>query len=257
MAQFLQIPKVQLSILLALIYLSALRLYPKEWSIYLLLSSLGFCILFDLVLTYIRKGRLFVPFAAIASGLIIALIVDLNAKWYELALICAFSMASKNYLRFSGRHIFNPAGFGLLAGGLIFSLPVAWWGVSFQSFPPLWGPAVVSFQNLVPMLILISPSLVSAYRMRRFVSITAFLLTYILLSGSFISFLDPTLLFFALVMLPEPMTSPVDYKRQVMYGVVVGGLSYLMSVNNFIAGLLPDVLIPALLLGNLVFFKFR
>ena len=248
----LNIPKVQLSILLFLIYLSALKVYPNITSIYLITVSLTFCILSDLLFTYIKKRKLFVPLSAIATGLIIALIVDLNAKWYELAVICALAMASKNFLRPSGGHIFNPAGFGLLFGGLIFVLPVSWWGVSFQNFSATGGPAF-GWQ----FLILISPILVSAYRMRRFVSITAFLLTYILLSGSFISFLDPTVLFFSLVMLPEPMTSPVDYKRQAMYGVLVAVLSYLMSANSVIAGFLPDVLIPALLLGNLVFFKFR
>lgn len=236
MAGLLNIPKVQISILLFLIYLSALKVYPNITSIYLIAVSLTFCILSDLLFTYIRKRKLFIPFAAIATGLIIALIVDLNAKWSELAVICALAMASKNFLRPAGRHIFNPAGFGLLSGRIVFGIPVSWWGVSFQNF-----------QNLLPFLILVSPMLISAYRMRRFVSILTFLLTYTLISRSLGSLLDPTVLFFSLVMLPEPMTSPIDYKRQVMYGVLVAVLSFL----------LPDTLIPALLLGNLVFFKFR
>lgn len=243
---FFNIPKVQLSLLLALVYLSALAKYPNSNTIYLLLASSGFCVLFDLVFTYLRKKRLFIPFAAIASGLIITLLIDINAKWYEIALVCAVAMASKNFLRISGRHIFNPAGCGLLSGGLIFSLPVSWWGVSFQSLQHFW-----------PFLILISPLLVSAYRMRRFVSILTFLVTYTAFSGNLTGFLDPTVLFFALVMLPEPMTSPVDYKKQAMYGGLVGVLSYLSSTNTLMAEFLPDVLIPALLLGNLVFFKFR
>ena len=89
--------------------------------------------------------------------------------------------------------------------------------------------------------------------MRRFVSILTFLVIYTALLGNSTVFLDPTTLFFALVMLPEPMTSPPDYKKQALYGVLVGVLSYLLSVYPPISGLLPDVLIPALLLGNLAF----
>lgn len=251
MPQFLNIPKIQLSILLLLIYLSALMNDFNINKVYLLLGSLSFCVLADLLFTYIRKRKLFIPFASITTGLIISLIVDLNVVWWQLAIICAAAMAAKNFLRISGRHIFNPAGFGLMTGGLIFELPVSWWGVSFQSL------LEINFQSLWPFLILISPALVSAYRMRRFVGILTFLIVYTLISGSLGSFLDPTVLFFSLAMLPEPMTSPVDYKRQAMYGVLVGVLSYLLSIYPPVAGLLPDVLIPALLLGNLVFFKFR
>lgn len=245
-AGLLNIPKVQLSLLLALAYLSALAKYPGANTVYMLLASTGFCVLLDLVFTYIRKRQLFIPFAAIVTGLIITLVADLNAKWYEIALICAVAMASKNFLRVSGRHIFNPAGFGLIVSGLLLNLPVSWWGASFQNL-----------QNLLPFLILISPSFVSAYRMRRFVSILTFLITYTAFSVNPTGFSDPTVLFFALVMLPEPMTSPIDYKRQALYGGMTGVLAYLLSANTFIAGLLPDVLIPSLLLGNLLFFKFR
>lgn len=257
MPQFLNIPKVQLSLLLVLVYLSALVKYPNTNTAYILLASSAFCILFDLVFAYLRKRRLFIPFAAITSGLIITLLADINSKWYEIALICAVAMASKNFLRISGKHLFNPAGFGLLAGGLLLGLPVSWWGVSFQSLPPLRGPAVFSLQHLWPFLILISPALVSAYRMRRFVSILSFLVIYTTLSVDPTAFLDPTVLFFSLVMLPEPMTSPVDYKRQAIYGVLIASVAHLLSINGFIAGFLPDVLIPSLLLGNLLFFKFR
>lgn len=243
MPQFLHIPKLQLSILLFLIYLSALMLYPNKEAIHILLFSLGSCIAFDLLFTYLRKRQLFIPYAAIVTGLIITLIVDPDVSWLALITICAASMASKNFLRISGRHIWNPAGFGLLFGGLLFTLPVSWWGVSFQ--------------NLLFFLILVSPALISAYRMKRYVSIISFLLAYTLLSSSFSSFLDPTILFFSLVMLPEPATSPVNVKRQAMYGALVGLLVYFLPTHRFIAQFLPDVLIPPLLIGNVVFFKFK
>ncbi len=58
------------------------------------------------------------------------------------------------------------------------------------------------------------------------------------------------------------MTSPVNPKRQVLYGVAVASIVQLIayppiSSNLTNKGLLPDLFIPALLLGNLLFFKFR
>src|SRR3989338_3053753 len=64
-------------------------------------------------------------------------------------------------------------------------------------------------------------------------------------------FLYPTVLFFTLVMLPEPMTTPYIKKYQVIFVVFVSIISFLIS--SFFAG---DPLITALLLGNIIFFKF-
>lgn len=266
MPSFLHIPKVQLTLTLILIYLTVFRLYPVAQSLYVLVISLGSVILFDLLFTFVRRGTLFIPFAAIATGLIIALIIDPDAKWYQIATVSGIAMGAKNFIRVSNRHIFNPAAIGLFVGGIIFSQYVAWWGVSFQSIRQ------VTFQNLILFLILLSPAVVSAHRMRRIYSIITFILAYTVFSHIFTFTLsipsivgrmfDPSVLFFSLVMLPEPMTSPINPKRQVLYGLAVASIAQLIayptiSSNLTDKGLLPDLFIPALLLGNLLFFKFR
>ena len=219
--------RVQLALTLILIYLSALKQYPTFSSVYILITSLGFTIFFDLLFTFIRRRVLFLPLSAIVSGLIITLVVDPHALWYQIAAIGVLSMASKNFLRVGGKHIFNPAAFGLLLG-------ISWWGVSFQ-----------------PVLLLLLAGLVSVWRMRRFGSTTSFLLVYSAFSKSAL-FLDPTTVFFSLVMLPEPMTSPFDLKKQIIYGAVVAACALILSYFP----IFPDVLIPALLLGNIFnFFK--
>lgn len=266
MTSFLRVPKVQLTLTLILIYLTVFRLYPVVQSLYVLILSLGSVVLFDLLFTFIRKRTFFIPFAAIATGLIIALIIDPDAKWYQISMVSGIAMGTKNFIRISNRHIFNPAAIGLFVGGLIFSQYVSWWGVSFQNIRQF------TFLNLALFLILLSPGLVSALRMRRVYSIVTFILTYTILSH-ILSFtlsiqsivnklLDPGILFFSLVMLPEPMTSPVNPKRQVLYAVIVASIAQLIAFSPISStltdrGLLPDLFIPALLLGNLLFFKFR
>lgn len=243
MSDFLKIPKVQLAITLTLIYLTTLKQFAISSSLLLLIIALGFTIFFDLAFTYFRKRVFFMPWAALVTGLIIALIIDPSALWYQIAIISALAMASKNFLRIGGKHIFNPAGAGLFLGGMIFNLPVSWWAASFQVLDP------INLSHILIFLIILFPGIVSFYRMRRFGSILSFLIVYNLLSGFRILF-DPTTIFFALVMLPEPMTSPFNMTKQIIYGVLVAVVSLILSHLSIN---LPDILIPALLLGNLLF----
>lgn len=235
MPAFLKIPKVQLALILLLIYLSALKQYPTLSNLYLAFICVGFTIFFDLLFTYIRRRVLFLPLSALVTGLIIALVVDPNALWYQLAFICAVAVAAKNFVRLSGKHIFNPAGAGLFLGAVIFNVPISWWGAS-----------------LLPFYILLLPGLISALQLRRFGSVLSFLLIYSL-SSTFSLLTDPTTIFFALVMLPEPMTSPFDLKKQVFYGVIVAAFTLVFSQLP----IFPDALIPALLLGNVFNFFFK
>lgn len=258
MVKTLRLPKVQLSIALFLIFLSAFRQLPLQQYLYILITSLGFTIFFDLAISYLRIKKFFIPYAAIATGLIIALTVNPDLSWLQIALISGISMAIKNFVRISNKHIFNPAASGLFFGGLIFYQNVSWWGVSSQHLNN------INLQTLLPFIILLFPLYVSAFRVKRYVSILSFVITYLLFSVStgsdFTSAIklgiDPTVIFFSIVMLPEPMTSPIDKNRQFFYGVFVALASFVVALpilSNIVV--LPDPLIAGLLLGNLIFFK--
>lgn len=253
MSSFLKIPKIQMAVFLFLIFLSSLWNSPSLSNLLVLLVALSSTLFFDFIFTRIRHTPPFLLSAALVSGIIIALLTDPNLPIYIPIVAGALAMFSKNYLRLSKRHIFNPAGFGLLTAAFIFQTGVSWWAVSFQTFPQ-------NFSSLIYFLILLSPAYVSIRRMRRHLTIFSFLITYglifLLFKQDFSyqsivnSFFDPTLLFFALVMLPEPMTTPDIPRYQIIFGVFVAVVALLIS-NPAI----PDPLIAALLLGNLLFFR--
>ena len=223
---------------LLLIYLSALWHDFSLSKVSILFLALSSTYASDFIFTKIRHQPSFLLSGAFVSGLIIALLTDPDLPVYIPILAGILAMFSKNFLRFSGRHIFNPAAFGLLTSALIFQTDISWWAVSFQAFP----------QDLIFFLILLTPAFVSIKKMRRHLTIFSFLTTYGIIFKN--SFFDPTILFFALVMLPEPMTTPYIKKYQIMFGVLVALTSFLISNTHI------DPLITALLLGNLVFFKF-
>lgn len=248
MLQLLKIPKVQLTFTLLLIALTAILHKPIFSTFFVFFLAVSISIIFDLLFLTLRKIKLFIPYAAIVSGLIIGLLTSPQTPWYQIVIICAFAMAAKNFLRISERHIFNPAGIGLFMAGIVFHSTVSWWGVSFQLSAESW-------QSVFFFVVLLLPLLVSAYRMRRYNTIFYFFLAYIALSSIYkqSEIIDPTVIFFSAVMLPEPMTSPGNTKRQILYGICVALIVFILSTKN----LSTDPLILALLLGNLIFFRYK
>ncbi|MBI4091754.1 MAG: RnfABCDGE type electron transport complex subunit D [Candidatus Levybacteria bacterium] len=259
MLKKLKLPKVQMSLALIAIYLSAFGQLPPEQYIYVLIISLASTMLSDLVISYIRIRRLFMPHAAMVTGMILTLLVDPTLAWYKIAAIAFIAMAIKNFVRVDNKHIFNPAASGLLIGGLIFGSYVSWWGSSFQY------SSNFNVQTLTLYIVLLSPLYVSAYRIRRYFSILSFIITYavlaiitfgISLNTLPITLLNPTIIFFSIVMLPEPLTSPSERNKQFIFGAIVAILNFILA-SNIIAGniFIPDALIASLLAANLIFFK--
>lgn len=251
----LKIPKVQLSIILFLILLTAYFNSPSINIIRNLALALLSTIASDFIFLKLRKINFFPPTAAITTAIIITLILSPSLPPYEVFLSGILAMFFKNFIRFSNRHVFNPAGVGVIITSFIFSHNVSWWAVSFAQ--------VSNFKSLVFFLVLLSPFLISILRMKRFRIILSFLaanfiLTYIV-SKSFTlnNLLDPTTLFFSLVMLPEPMTTPNNHTKQIVFGIFVAFLSFMISLSIFTTLRIPDPLILSLLTGNLVFFKLR
>lgn len=240
----IRIPKIQMAILLILIAISAV-LFGKQPSS---LQTIGLAVLtavsVDMALIRLRRIEPFPPNAAMVSGLIIGLLSAPTLPWYHTVAAAVMAMLGKNFLRYKNRHIFNPAAFGLFMAGLLFMHSVSWWGVSFQT-PQINPVSVLLF------LILLSPGYVSMIRLRRYKILVGFLAAQVLLTGSLQPLFDPTSLFFGLVILPEPMTSPNNHSRQLLFGVFVASVA---AAGGFIhSGVGLDPLLTGLLVGNLVF----
>ena len=258
--QKLKMPKVQMTFALIAIYLSAFGQLPIEQYIYVLTVSLTSTILFDLAISYVRIRKLFIPHAAMVTGMILTLLVDPTLAWYKIAVIAFIAMAIKNFVQINNKHVFNPAASGLLIGGYIFGLNVAWWGSSFQY------SSNFNIQTLTLYIILLLPIYVSAYRMRRYLSILSFLVVYTILTTvgfgnlsikTFLTTLfNPTIIFFSSVMLLEPITSPSKRNKQVLFGITVAALGFIFTTNIIAENIfIPDSLIASLLIANLIFFK--
>lgn len=207
----------------------------------LLLPQVLICVLsavcLDYIIVYIKFRKKFFSTSAIISGLILALILKPGVNWYVLISAVIIAIGSKYIIRIKGKHIFNPANFGLLFCMFVFRTYLVWWGAGIS-----W-------------LVLVLGCII-AYRFKRFHLILSFLITQSVLLGIYFALTGAPVLravlmsnpFFAFVMLVEPKTSPANRKGRIIYGVLTGIFS-----SGFIM-LLPgyDPSVTGLALSNLL-----
>ena len=236
--KYLSTPKVQLAIFLFCFILANLL---AKFSPYLLIYysfTVILAVLVDYLFVWAKKIKPFLLSAAIATGLIVGLLNSPKNQLLEMFAIVVLAIASKHFIKLKGRHIFNPAAFGLFFGSLLFKTSVSWSGIA----------------NVLPLVLL--SGYVSIFRSRKIYMILSFYAVYIF-STFFISheinLLDPVLIFFVLIMLPEPMTSPNKPLYQALFGISAAVLSLILSRFLFV----PDIFLGSLLFANLIFFDRR
>lgn len=213
------------------------------------LVIVGVYTLLDLAIGRWREGKWLTPSSAWVSGLILAIVLTPVAPWWVTLLAPVIASVSKHFLRFRRRHVFNPAAFALVTLALL--LPqqslVSWWGAA-------WG--------LIPLALITLSGVVTIFRVKRWKTTVAFLIVYLAAAGVFLVsrggtltdlqtlVFDGTLVFFATVMLIEPVTTAYQpaYLRT-WFGAGVAVLTILFSLP-VITIPLPDPFLVSLLLGN-------
>jgi glycine betaine catabolism B len=157
------------------------------------------------------------------TGLILALIISPISGYGDLWFLfwaAVLAIASKYIINVRGKHLFNPAAFGVVVTYLAINQSASWW---------IGSPALLPFV-LVGGLLMVR-------KLRRFKLVWSFMAAAVavtffgaLLSGEQIGqsfrtlFLYSPFFFFAFVMLTEPLTTPPTNGLRNLYGVLVGAL---------------------------------
>lgn len=236
--KYLNTPKLLLALFLLIkIFVDLFHDFSLINLIYFVLT-ISLTVTVDYIFLKIRKVKPFFLSASIVTGSIIAMLNSPKNSWLETVFIIFLAIISKHLIKIKNRHIFNPAAFGLFFGSLVLRTPVAWWSVSS-----------------VFLLLLFLPGYISIFRSRKLNMILSFFVVYNLLTffiTKTVNIFDPVILFFTLVLLPEPMTSPNPPLKQVCFGITIAVFTVLLS---YLANI-PDLLIGSLLIGNLLLFIF-
>lgn len=210
----------------------------QQLKIILIIVIVG--MVFDYLLHRWQKtGRNRFPLSGLISSLILVILLPTSISVLEAIVAILIAIASKHFLLFRKRHIFNPAAFGAAASVILFGLPLGWRADSY-----VWLVILLGLGNI--------------YRVRKYWQVSSFLMVYLILLHTlgglsriniFTFYAIPW--FFILFMLPEPVTSLYGKRNEIIFGSVVAGMTFVFTYFPFFS---EGALLWGLLTGNLLRF---
>jgi glycine betaine catabolism B len=184
--------------------------------------------------------------SAYITALILALIISpmkSNADFIFLFWAAFWGMAGKYIFAIGRKHIFNPAAIAVVLTSFVIGQSASWWiGTSIMA-------PFIAVGGLLIVRKIRREDFIFSFFMSAF--LTIFVFTVLKGSSVYVMannlLLHSSLLFFAFIMLTEPLTTPPTKTLQIIYGIVVGIL-FAPQIN--IAGIYstPEL---ALVVGNI------
>lgn len=241
---------VLLFLLTAAFFLSLAGVLPFQASN--LLVSVLFLVGVSLVVNFIFARTFGVRYKAesvVITALILALIISpiksFDGLWF-LFFAATLAMASKYILSINKRHIFNPAALAVAMTALFASQSASWWVGTLWMLPfvLIGGILIVRQSNRFNMVFyflffaLLTTLVLGAFGGASVVTMARKLVV------------NSSLLFFAFVMLTEPLTMPIKKGWQVVFAILIGFL-FAPQVHLGSFYFTPEL---ALLTGNILAF---
>ena len=199
-------------------------------------TSVAVAVLLDMALHgMFRKGVPLFPLSAVITGLSMSIIVNYaHGPWFSFVPIF-FAVGSKYLFTFGGRHLYNPALFGvvaslLLADNMISESPAYQWGGTY---------AVAAFVVTLGVFLFV-------LRVRRAALVVSFLAFYFaaLLLRAWITrwhmpfetwflgaFTSPAFYLFTFFMITDPQTSPDSRRGQVLMAFCIVAVDFLLHLK--------------------------
>ena len=190
-------------------------------------SSIVICGVVDLFILRLRRNVWLFPSGAVLTAMIVAMVVRAQEHWYVPAAMSTVAVLSKYAIRTRLANVFNPAAFALVS--VMYVLPAAqsWWG-ALPDVSPVWlraallagGIYIADRVNKMPLVL----SFLGAYFLA--FAVTAYLGDPRRVAEIFRSPDVEAVLYFALIILTDPPTSPARYRDQWICGIIVAAISY-------------------------------
>jgi enediyne biosynthesis protein E5 len=181
----------------------------------------------DLFILRLRKNVWQFPSGAVLTAMIVTMVVRAQEHWYVPVAMSVVAVISKYAIRTRSANVFNPAAFVLVS--MMYLLPngQSWWG-ALPQVSPLWlraallagGIYIADRVNKLPLVL----SFLGAYFL--VFTVTAYLGDPRRIAEIFRSPDIEAVLFFALIILTDPPTSPAKYRDQWLCGIIVATVSY-------------------------------
>jgi Na+-translocating ferredoxin:NAD+ oxidoreductase RnfD subunit len=181
----------------------------------------------DLFILRLRRHVWEFPSGAVLTAMIVTMVVRAQEHWYVPAATSAVAVLSKYAIRTRSANVFNPAAFALVVMFYVLPMGQSWWG-ALPEVSPMWLRAV-----------LLAGGIYITNKVNRLPMVLCFLGAYFCLFTATAYLGEPrrvaeifrspdldALLYFALIILTDPPTSPARYQGQWRYGIIVAVVSY-------------------------------
>jgi Na+-translocating ferredoxin:NAD+ oxidoreductase RnfD subunit len=224
--RFFQTPKGLLTVILAA--LVAMAAPGQGRAAAGLVAAIGSAAAVDVLILRWRKRRWEYPSGAVLTSAIVAMVLRAHEPWYVTAATALIAIASKWAFRAGGANVFNPAALAMIASYYLFHAGQSWWGAQTDV-------------NGLSKVVMVGAGIFITNRVNKMPLVLAFLASYFLLFcgatffGNALSvaeiFRTPDLeavLYFALFILTDPPTSPTRYREQLVCGVLVAAVSFVL-----------------------------
>lgn len=204
--------------------------------------------LINIIFAYVFKAPANVESVYISALILFFVITPIEVGNYSGFLpfafwACVWTIASKFIFAVGKKHIFNPVAIAVVITSLFLSHSASWW---------------IGTINMLPFVLV--GGLLVVRKIRRADLVLSFLISF-LVTLTMISLVNETdllksitrmltqsaVLFFAFIMLTEPLTTPPTRKLRIIYGVIVGFFSA-PNIHLFSVYFTPEL---ALVVGNL------
>ena len=215
-----------------IIYLSVFLIYgitTLDWEVssWQLIIVLGSCLLSQFIWTKIVGGSLTSLKSALITGLGLCLLLN-STSLLTLGLAGALAISSKFLIRIRGKHLFNPANFGIIIAILV--LGDAW--IS----PGQWG------SNALFLFVLSVLGGFILHKIGRLETTIVFLVGLFLMEYGrtvlyqgwgmdvlFHKFSSGTLLLFSFFMITDPMTIPNAKRSRIIWALILAVATFVLS----------------------------
>jgi ferredoxin-NADP reductase/Na+-translocating ferredoxin:NAD+ oxidoreductase RnfD subunit len=232
---------------IAAMVLSSIGILPYD-PVHIVLSALFFVFFSEWindVFSRVFKAPVNVESTTITALILFCIVPPVGklSDFVSIAAISALAVSSKYLLAIKNKHIFNPVALAVFVSALAFREPATWW---------IGNPVMTVFVVLGGLLVV--------RKIRRGKMVSVFIGTvlvistiFTLLKGSSLPVLysrlmfHSSLLFFAFVMLTEPMTSPPSTDLQIAFAALIGFL-FVPDIHIGVWYTTPEM---ALLMGNI------
>jgi Na+-translocating ferredoxin:NAD+ oxidoreductase RnfD subunit len=186
----------------------------------------------DLIILRLRNGAWEYPSGAVLTAMIIVMVMRAQEPWVIPVVASLIAVLSKYVLRTRQANVFNPAALALVV--MIYVMPhgQSWWGALPEVSPWL-------------RLVLVAGGIYLANRVNKLPLVLSFLAVYFCLfsATAFLGdahhvaeiFRSPdidALLYFTLVILTDPPTSPAKYAGQWVFGIIAAVASYAVFMTS-------------------------